>query len=171
MSSLIDVLFFEAAVFILAVTGCFIYGVRLGLKDAKREQIANEIAELSDRRLNDPYYCFYIREFPKELVYDEKERRKDEGERRSKGEPTGDTNESALELYMQGMMNANETRDTIRRQMAATQSQVNQAMVGVVQFSSGAGNVNVIGSNNVVSTGSDGVRVPETEPFGTEERK
>lgn len=151
-SWLIDTLLLEAAGFILAVTGCFVYGVRLGLKDWERERQIDEIAALDDKRLDDPYYCFYLHCYPRELVQAERERR-------GRDKPVSDTNEGAWELFARGLMTANETRDSIRRQMAATQYQINQAMgdatLNAIQYNCGVGNVSVIGSGNVVNVNDE----------------
>lgn len=53
MSSIIDVLLFEAALFILAVTGCFVYGVVSQAFEDRRERQRRELEAMSDELLNE----------------------------------------------------------------------------------------------------------------------
>ena len=134
MSSIIDVLLLEAALFILAVTGCFVYGVVSQAFEDRRERQRRELEAVSDELLEDLFWGRKACRYPFGLLVDERRKRRS----RSKQEflTINEARElldlPALDDY--GVLSVNEMRKA-------------QAFV---QLANGDCNANVIGSNNVV---------------------
>ena len=76
MSSIIDVLFFEAALFILVVTGCFVYGVVSQAFEDRRERQKRELEALSDELLEDMFFGRAECRYPFGLIADEVRKRR-----------------------------------------------------------------------------------------------
>ena len=100
MSSIIDVLLFEAALFILAVTGCFVYGAYQQAMDWKKERLVKEIEALDDERLEDAYWSIYLMGYPRNLVNAELNKRRKKRE----------SDNPALELFKRGIITLDEAR-------------------------------------------------------------
>lgn len=171
MFSIIDVFLFEAALFILVVTGCFVYGVVSQAFKDRRERQVRELEAVSDELLKDMLFGRAECRYPFGLIADEMRKRAS----RTKQEfITIDDAHELLDLPPLGVLTVNEIRKA-------------QAFV---QVANGDCNANVIGSNNVVNCGcnddgeweeerfySDGMpylvmRKPKVpDAYGTEERK
>lgn len=75
MPSIIDVLLFEAALFILAVTGCFVYGVVSQAFEDRRERQRRELEAMSDELLKDMFWGRAECRYPFGLIADEVRKR------------------------------------------------------------------------------------------------
>lgn len=134
MSSIIDVLLLEAALFILVVTGCFVYGVASQALEDRRERQTRELEAVSDELLKDMFFGRAECRYPFGLIADEMRKRTS----RPKQEfITIDEARELLDLPAldYGVLSVNEMRKA-------------QAFV---QVANGDCNTNVIGSSNVVN--------------------
>ena len=165
MSSIIDVLFFEAALFILVVTGCFVYGVVSQAFEDRRERQKRELEALSDELLEDMFFGRAECRYPFGLIADEVRKRRS---RHKKEFITINEARELLDLPAldYGALAVNEMRKA-------------QAFA---QLANGDCNANVIGSNdddeweeerfysdNTLYLVMKRPKVPDT--YGTDERK
>ena len=146
MSSIINVFLFEAALFILVVTGCFVYGVASQAFEDRRARQVRELEAVSDELLKDMFFCRAECRYPFGLIADEMRKRAS----RTKQEfITIDEARELLDLPPLGVLTVNEIR---------------KAQV-FVQVANGDCNANVIGSNNVVNCGCNDNGEWEEERF------
>lgn len=146
MSSIIDVLLLEAALFILAVTGCFVYGVVSQAFEDRRERQRRELEAVSDELLEDLFWGRKVCRYPFGLLVDERRKRRS---RSNQEFITTDEARELLDLPALGVLTVNEMRKA-------------QAFV---QLANGDCNANVIGSNNVVGCGCNDSGEWEEERF------